>query len=265
MTFVVAELGINHGGDLALAKKMIVAARECGCDAVKIQTYRTKDFLPPGHSDWDMFERAEIWEHLNCLRNFCSGLEIGFGATPTSVDGVRELARARVDFLKNGSDFLLRHDLLVEMSHTMLPTYVATGMALHWNEIRDAAVFFAPGKLVILHCTSAYPCPDDEVNLARLSGIGRFFRVGLSDHTQGTEAAVAATVLGAEVIEKHFTLDKNAEGPDHWFSADPAEMTDLVRRVRRVEQMIGSSAVHQTPSELVHAASWRVAEGEFRG
>lgn len=265
-----AELGVNHDGDADKAAVMIRAAQRCGCDAVKVQSYECADFLPRGHPDWEMFERcsltlAEVAE----LRRLAADYGLLFGSTPSSVLGVNVLAEMRVDFLKNGSDYLLRTDVIQAMARTGIPTVLATGMG-SLDEIRNAAKAFrsAGGRdLTMLVCTSAYPCPDAEANLRRLeNACWPLFgaKVGFSDHTRGDLAAYAATALGATMIEKHFTLDTLAPGPDHWFSADEAEMGSLVRGVRIVEQMLGTLVLTPTLSERQNMGKWRVLEGKKR-
>ena len=264
-TYIVAELGINHNGSLKTAKEMILRAKECGCDAVKVQSYRTKDFIPRGHPDWQMFTEAEIWPWLFELNYCAQAVGIEFGTTPSSVKGVREAMDVGVDFLKNGSDYLLRQDVLDAMAKTGLRVFVSTGMASDWHEVMTAAIPFDRGKLFVLHCTSVYPCPAEETSLLRLRNIGRFYRTGFSDHTTGWTAAVAAVALGAEVYERHFTLNHDMEGPDHWFSANPEDMEDVVCAIRETEKMLGSSVIAPTPTELLTRDKWRVKEGSLRG
>ena len=263
--YIVAELGINHNGSLKTAKEMTLRAKEAGCDAVKVQSYRVEDFLPPGHSDWQMFKDAEIWPYLYELCDFAKSSEIEFGTTPSSDEGVWEAVSVGVNFLKNGSDYLLRQDVLDAMAETGLRTFVSTGMATDWNEVETAAIPFDRGKMFVLHCTSVYPCPPEETNLLRIRNIGRFFRAGFSDHTIGWNAAVASVAMGAEVYERHFTLGNEMEGPDHWFSANPEDMEDVVCAIRETEKMLGSSVITPTPTELLTRDKWRVAEGALRG
>lgn len=261
---IIAELGTNTGGDLTRALAMVDAAAECGCDGVKVQAYETGDFLPEGHPDWDMFESNRLtWGQIEAIHDKTVGeYDLLFGATPTSLDGVERLARLNsigVDFLKNGSDYLLRHDMIDAMVATGIETWVSTGMA-----DEDEIIDVAPG-VKFMACTSVYPCPDEEANVRRIVD-DVLFANGYSDHTTGTVAAVMACTLGAEMFEKHFTLDRSLPGPDHHFSADPSEMAALVRDVRRAEKMMGSSEQRVAPSEAENRDKWRVTvEQPLRG
>jgi N-acetylneuraminate synthase/N,N'-diacetyllegionaminate synthase len=274
--FIAAEVGINHNGDLELAKKLTVAAAEAGADAVKVQNYRTEDFLSDAtltytyhsqgreitESQWDMFKRCELkpgW--LQELKTLCDRLGLVFFSTPTSEQGVRELLEVGAPLLKNGSDYLTHTPLLEFMASTGVPVVVSTGMAD--QEDVDAAVAAvrrgARSELVLLHCTSSYPTAAADTNLRRMVSLRERYQVpvGFSDHTAGWLAAVQAVTLGACMIEKHFTLDRDLPGPDHWFSSTPEELRQLVAAVRQAEQTLGSAALEPTESE-------RVARGQYR-
>lgn len=258
MTKIIAELGINHNGILALAERMIVSAANAGCDGIKVQSYRTGDFLPAGHPDWDMFERAEIWPHLARLCEFTHGYGMIFGITPTSLDGIQEAVEAGCDFLKNGSDYLLRTDMIRRMVWTGLPTWVSTGMAT------SGEVWRVPEEANLMVCTSTYPCRDHDANLLRLRQLGIYRIVGFSDHTTGITASIVAVSLGAEMIEKHFTVDRDLPGPDHKFSATPAEMEALVTEVRRVEVLLGNPEIRPVESEFPLRDMIRVTKDKKR-
>lgn len=253
MTVVVAELGINHGGDLDTALFMIRAANGCGCDAVKVQSYRTKDFLPKDHVDYAMFERCEIWPHLEQLADEAHRFDLKFGVTPQIAPDAHEAATV-ADYLKVGSDCLTHHRLINACLGTGLPTWVSCGMGT-WDEIEQI-----PRGAKRMLCTSLYPCPPDQANLIRLGSLFGF--EGYSDHTEGIEAATVAAGCGVEMIEKHFTLDKQADGPDHFFSADPDEMAALVQAVRKASLLYGTL---DYPAQQEKAQrSWRPAEGQLR-
>jgi N,N'-diacetyllegionaminate synthase len=266
--FIVAEIGINHNGDMNLAKEMIAAAKDVGVDAVKFQNYYTEDFLldkslpyeyisqgkKVRETQYEMFKRCELTSsQLEELKNYCDELHLVFFSTPTSLKGIEDLQKINTPLLKNGSDFLVNLELIAQMAKTKIPTVISTGMAT-LAEIDETVRTFeeAGGKeLIILHCVSAYPTPPEEVNLRRIPALRQAFGypVGFSDHTEGIVAAVGAVVLGACFVEKHFTLDKNLEGPDHRFSADPAEMKALVEAIRFVEKALGSSKIVPTAKE----------------
>jgi N-acetylneuraminate synthase/N,N'-diacetyllegionaminate synthase len=266
--YLVAEIGINHNGDLELAKTMIQAASAAGADAVKFQNYRTEDFLSDRsltytytsqgrqvtESQWDMFKRCELTSaDLVQLKEACDRCGVGFHSTPTSEGGVRELVALGSDVLKNGSDYLGHLPLIRCMARSGCPTVLSTGMAT-LADIDDAVRAFrgAGGReLVLLHCTSAYPTPPGEVNLRKMNTLMQAFGclAGLSDHTDGIEAAIGAVALGACWIEKHFTTDRTLPGPDQRFSADPAGFAALAASVRRMEQELGSGVVGPTATE----------------
>lgn len=275
---VAAEIGINHNGDLGLAHALIDAAADAGADAVKFQTYRADDFLVDRsltyeyvsrgetivESQYDMFKRYELpSEALTELRGHCETRDVVFFAAPTSEAGVRELVDVGAPLLKNGSDYLGHLPLIRAMGRSGVPTVISTGMATG-DEIAAAVGAFRDAggaELVLLHCTSSYPTPDEDVHLTKIPALAKTFGcpVGLSDHTDGIVAAIGAVALGACMIEKHFTLDRGLPGPDHRFSADPDELRELVRAVSRVETNLGSPELRPAASEEEGRRSFRLS------
>jgi N,N'-diacetyllegionaminate synthase len=275
---LIAEIGINHNGDMELAERMIVAAREAGADAVKFQNYKTEDFLTDAtltynyrsegrditESQFAMFKRCELSEgDLARLKQRCDQEGVLFFSTPTSRAGVTALERIGTAYLKNGSDYLGHLPLIRDMARTGIPTILSTGMATE-GEIAEAVAAFREaggGELVLLACTSAYPTPPEHANVRRVPALAARFgcAAGFSDHTAGWEAAVVAVGLGACMIEKHFTLDRNLPGPDQWFSADPAEFAELVRRVRMTEVLLGRATWGATTAEVEARATFRLS------
>ena len=276
--FIAAEIGINHNGDMNLPKLMIDAAIECGADAVKFQNYYTEDFIlnrdlkytyismdkEITESQFEMFKRYELnFDQLELLKNYCDKNGILFFSTPTSKKGIEDLLKLKVRLLKNGSDLLVNLPLIKEMAKTGIPTILSTGMALV-SEIDEAVRAFEEeeGKeLILLHCTSSYPTPNEEVNLNKLESLKKVFDypVGFSDHTSGIEAAISSIALGCNFIEKHFTLDKTLPGPDHRFSSDPYEFKQLVSGIRKVEAMLGTSKIGPTTSEKLGRNGFRLS------
>ena len=275
--FIVAEIGINHNGDFDLATRMIKAAAGAGADAVKFQNYRTEDFLADRtltytyksqgrevtESQWDMFARCEPKaDWLARLKKICDEREITFFSTPTSEEGVRDLVEVGVPLLKNGSDCLTHLPLLECMGRTGIPTIISTGMA-DQQDIDDAVAAVRKGSspLIILHCTSAYPTSLPDVNLRRMTSLRERYvvPVGFSDHTEGWTAAVQAITLGACLLEKHFTLDHNLPGPDHWFSSTPLEFAELVRQVRDAEQRLGHPEIVPVDVEKFGRQAYRLS------
>jgi N-acetylneuraminate synthase/N,N'-diacetyllegionaminate synthase len=268
-TRIIAEIGINHNGDMNLAVESIKAAKLAGADAVKFQNYHTEDFLNDGRlqytylsrgqkmteSQFVLFKRCELTDdQVFMLAKICREEKILFFSTPTNEEGIRILQQARAAWLKNGSDFLTHLPLIRAMARAGIPTGLSPGMAT-LAEIDDAVRAFreAGGEnLTLLHCTSSYPTPPKDTHLRKIPALREAFGcpVGFSDHTEGATAAVASVVLGACMIEKHFTLDKNLPGPDHGFSADPEELRSLIAAVRAVEKQLGASAIGPTEKEL---------------
>ncbi len=276
--FLVAEIGINHNGDIELALKTIDAAVEAGADAVKFQNYRTEDFISDRsltyeyisvgktivESQYEMFKRCELTTELLCkLKAYCDRQRISFHSTPTSVAGIKDLVEVGAPILKNGSDYLTNLHLIKCMGKTGLPTVLSTGMATV-AEIDDAVRTFRQtgnDQLILLQCTSSYPTPPEDVHLRKIPALAAVFGtcVGFSDHTEGITAAVGAVTLGACWVEKHFTLDKNLLGPDHRFSSDPKEFHALVNAVRTIEKSLGESAIAPSPSETLGRRDFRLS------
>ena len=276
--FIAAEVSLNHNGDLELAKKCVEAAARAGADAVKFQTFRTEDFLfdrtltytyvsqgkEVTESQWDMFKRYEPepswWPQL---KELCDKLGIVFFSTPTSEECVRDLLSVDVQLLKNGSDYLTHVPLLEFMGGTGIPVVVSTGMA-DTEDVDHAVAAVRRGgrsKVVLLHCTSTYPTKVQDVNLRRMASLSDRYTVpvGFSDHTDGWEAAVQAVSLGACMLERHFTLDRNLPGPDHAFSCTPDELAELVREVRLAETRMGRGDIAPADAEVGVMADYRLS------
>ena len=266
--FIVAEAGINHNGDVGLAKLLIDAAAEAGADAVKFQNYSTEDFLSnrdltftyvsQGHqiteAQYDAFKRCELSpDELAELKSHCDARGIVFQSTPSSPRGIKDLMAIGAPFLKSSSDCLTHLELIRAMGETGLPTAISTGMATGAEIEKAVEAFHETGNrnLVLLHCVSSYPTPENETNLARIPRLARAFDcpIGFSDHTLGTLAAALSVALGACLIEKHCTLDHDLPGPDHWFSLSPGELAELVKAARSAQKMVGTSDLSPTKSE----------------
>jgi N,N'-diacetyllegionaminate synthase len=275
---IAAEVGLNHNGDFDLAIELIEAAACAGADAVKFQNYSTEDFLSDRtltyqyrsqgqlvtEPQWDMFKRCEMpaaW--LPRLSAHCRQHDVLFFSTPTSPEGVGQLVEAGAAMVKNGSDCLGHLPLIRAMARSGLPTVLSTGMAT-LAEVDEAVRAFRHGRgrdLVVLHCTSAYPTPPEDVHLRKLPALAAALGcpVGLSDHTAGSVAAIGAVALGACFLEKHFCLSKELPGPDQWFSADPAEMTRYVNEVRALEASLGTSAIGPAKAEEAARRGYRLS------
>ena len=268
--FIIAEAGVNHNGDSALAFQLCDAAKKAGADAVKFQTFRAEDLVVRGAptaeyqsrqtGDQDQFlmlERLELSEvqHQN-IKAHCDAIGIEFFSTPFSVDAVDMLVKLGVKRLKLSSGELTHRTLVEHAAATQLPLLMSTGMGT-MQEIIEAVgwALSARGHLrdvVVLHCTSAYPAPDKTLNLSAMQRMARDLNVsvGYSDHSLGIEAPLAAVALGANVIEKHLTLDRNLPGPDHSASLEPDEFLRMVQGIRRVSVMLGDGVKAPLPEEL---------------
>ena len=275
-TFVIAEAGVNHNGDPAMAIALADAALAAGADAVKFQTFRAEDVVSASAptadyqrtntgatSQFEMIKALELDEagHRAVARH-CERIGIEFFSTPFSPQAVDLLMGLGVRRIKLPSGEITNRPLLQKAAGTGLPLLLSTGMST-LDEVRTAVGWieqvWAGAKrptdspaLVVLHCTSAYPAPADALNLRALRALAEAFPelpVGYSDHSQGIEAALAAVALGATVIEKHLTLDKALPGPDHRASADPAEFAALVAALRRLEPMLGDGIKRPHPVE----------------
>jgi N-acetylneuraminate synthase len=271
-TLIIAEAGVNHNGDMALAKKLIAAAAEAGADLVKFQTFIAANIISrsapkaeyqkgatdPEESQQDMVRKLELTRenHVELIAE-CTNQGIGFFSTAfdkDSVDLLEELGGTKIVKVPSGEltnlpylRYLTRHG-----KHVLL----STGMA-NLGEIEAAIdVVEQSGtprdNITVLHCTTEYPTPMEDVNLRAMVNIGKAFgvSVGYSDHTPGIEVPIAAVALGATVIEKHFTLDRTLPGPDHRASLEPDELKAMVQGIRNIEMALGDGIKRPSPSEL---------------
>ena len=267
--FVIAEAGVNHNGDVALALKLCDAARQANADAVKFQTFRAEDLVVRGaptaeyqarqtgdQDQFAMLERLELSEAQHReIKAHCDRIGIEFFSTPFSVAAVDMLVTLGVKRLKLSSGELTHRALVEHAAATQLPLLMSTGMGT-MQEITEGLAWARAARghldgVVVLHCTSAYPAPDEALNLRAMQSMGRDLgvAVGYSDHSLGIEAPLAAVALGATVIEKHLTLDRAMPGPDHAASLEPGEMADMVRGIRRVSAMLGDGVKAPGPEE----------------
>jgi len=257
--YIIAEIGVNHNGKPELAKQMISAAKDCGADAVKFQTYSSERLLIPktpkvshqksttseGESHFDMLKRLELpKECYPSLLKLCQRINIDFISTPYDIPSARFLLELGVPCFKTASFDIVDLPLHTFLAESGKPVIISTGTAT-LGEIEEVMNIYGSvtnAGVVLLHCVSNYPCADASLNLRAIKTIGQAFsvNVGFSDHTVGALAACIAVGLGANVIEKHFTLDQTLPGPDHKASATPDEFKDLVSSLRRTEVMLGS-------------------------
>lgn len=268
--FIIAEAGINHNGDMNLAKKMILEAKKAGVDAVKFQTFYAKDFIQDRTVTYtyksngvevtepiiDMFERCEFtadqWKEL---KEFCDEEEILFLSTAGNVSDLELLISIGVKAVKVGSDDFVNIPLIRRYAKEQVPLLLSCGMATE-DEIDltlKTAGLYENKELCLFLCTSEYPTPPEDVNIRKLLTLHEKYPeliLGLSDHTTGSVAAVMAVAYGAKIFEKHFTLDHNFPGPDHWFSEEPDGLKKWVSDIRTASQMLGSSQLNPTHKEM---------------
>lgn len=266
--FIVAEAGVNHNGNLTLAKELIDVAAKAGADAVKFQTFRTdalvsraapkaayqREATGAGEGQAAMLRPLELGseQHVE-LRDRCAKRGIVFFSTPFDAVSVDLLDSLGVPLFKIPSGEITNLPFLRHVAVKGRPVILSTGMAT-LDEVAQAVTAVRESgdpPLALLHCVSAYPAPASEMNLRAMDTLRERFGspVGLSDHTLGIEVALAAVALGASIIEKHFTLDKNLPGPDHRASLDPGELAALVRGIRLVEAALGDGEKRPMPSE----------------
>lgn len=291
MTLIIAEAGVNHNGELALALRLVDAAAASGADLVKFQTFRADAVVTAtakkadyqvrttggGESQQDMLRRLELSreEHVVIIDR-CRERGIGFFSTGFDIASLDLLAELGLDRFKIPSGEITNLPYLRHVGRFAQPVIMSTGMAA-MHEIRAAvdeviAAGTPRSKITVLHCTTEYPTPMEDVNLRAMLMIRDELGVdvGYSDHTRGIEVAVAATALGATVIEKHFTLDRSMPGPDHKASLEPDELRELVVAIRNIERALGDgvkapSAAERRNAEVVRksiVAACAISNGE---
>lgn len=260
--FIIAEVGSNHNNDFDTALRLIDAAADTGADAVKFQTFKaekhyskkTPTFKYLNSSTYELIKKLELpreWQKK--LKEYCDKKKIIFLSSPCDTEAVDQLFELDVQAYKISSFDMVDLGLLEYMAKKGKPVIVSTGMA-DYEEISD--VFKTMKKvnndqLILLQCTSLYPAPPELSNLSSMNTMENMYGCicGYSDHTVGIHIPIAAVALGAKVIEKHFTLDKNSEGPDHKFAIEPHELKELVKGIRDIEKAIGNG-YKLGPSEL---------------
>src|SRR3990167_7778880 len=254
--FVISEIGVNHDGSLDKAKRLIDAAKEAGADAVKFQFFSS-------HKLWgdDRIKHLELsLSDMILLHTHCARVGIEFMCTPFGVDEVIWLY-GLVKRWKIASGCLTRKSILEAVRDTNLPVILSTGMRTIDEILAAIAILDCYGtcRLTLLHCTSSYPCKLEDVNLLAMESLPRGYPVGYSDHTTGITVAIAAAAMGATVIEKHLTFDRQAEGPDHKASIEPKDFRTMVEAIRTVEQALGDGVKRVMPSEVKLREQWHVA------
>jgi len=269
-TFIIAEAGVNHNGSLGLAKKLVDAALEAGADAIKFQSFKAqniagiyaekagyqKQYTDPRASQLEMLKKLELDENAHrVLFTYCSGKPIIFMSSPFDLESIDLLVSLGLEIFKIPSGEITNLPYLRKIGALQKQVILSTGMS-DTDEIRQALdILVLSGtsleKITVLHCNTEYPTPMKDVNLSAMNTISNLFNVntGYSDHTRGIEVPIAAVALGASVIEKHLTLDKEMDGPDHRASLDPGEFAEMVRSIRNIEKAHGDGIKIPSPSE----------------
>jgi len=271
MAIIIAEAGVNHNGDLALAKRLIEVAAEAGADFVKFQTFVADRLVTreakkaeyqialsnAGESQYEMLKQLELSpEAHRMLQGHCQLSGVGFLSTAFDIESLHFLADFGVKYIKVPSGEITNLPLLRYVGQLRKPVILSTGMAT-LEEVGAAIRVIEQGgtsrsQITVLHCTTQYPAPIHEVNLRAMLTVRDTYgvAVGYSDHTAGIEVAIAAVALGASIIEKHFTLDRSLPGPDHQASLAPDELKAMVSAIRNIERALGDGIKRPGPSEV---------------
>ncbi len=269
-TFIIAEAGVNHNGNPKLAKKLIEKAKESGADAVKFQTYNTKNLVSKFaqlaeyqkkftniKTQYELLRKLELSkkDFIN-LKKYCDKRKIKFISSPFDLESAKFLFDLGLEIFKIPSGEITNYLLLKKIGSYNKKVILSTGMA-DLGEIEDAIDLLIESgmkreNIALLHCTTEYPAPLEEVNLKAILTLKEAFKleVGYSDHTLGIEIPIAAVSIGATIIEKHFTLDKNLPGPDHKASLEPKELKEMIIAIRNVEKAMGNGMKKPTPAEI---------------
>jgi len=267
-TLIIAEAGVNHNGDINLAKKLCLAAKEAGADVVKFQTWITEKIITKtvnqadyqientgeDKSQYDMLKALELsFDAFKDIKKYCDDIGIVFASTADESESLDFLIELGIPFIKLGSGEIGNIPYLRYVGSKKMPVIISTGMStladvdISLRALREGGA----DNITVLHCTTNYPCPFDSVNLSAMDTLKEAFgyEVGYSDHTVGIEVPIAAVARGAKVIEKHFTLDRSMEGPDHISSIEPDELRSMVSAIRHIEDSIGNGIKEPTIEE----------------
>lgn len=274
--FIIAEAGVNHNGDLSLAKRLIEEAKAAGANAVKFQTFSTDDLVldtaPKAtyqrittdeiESQYQMLKKLELkYDDFADLKSYADRAGITFLSTPYDSKSAQYLVELGVAAIKIASIDVVNYPLLRDVARLGLPILLSTGMATLGEIEQGLAVVNNEGndQVVLLHCVTNYPIKEEEANLRVMHTLRQAFEVpvGYSDHTVGWAAPLAAVALGAVVIEKHFTLDRSLPGPDHTASLEPQGLAELVAGIRAVEQALGSGVKQPSAVEMENRRAMR--------
>lgn len=266
--FIIAEAGVNHNGSIDLAKKLIDKASDAGADAIKFQSFKAEKLVTKSakkaeyqedttgkeENQFEMIKRLELdYEKHEGLINYCNSKDIMFLSSPFDLESIDLLSTLGLEIFKIPSGEITNVPYLRKIGLLKKKVILSTGMSTLGDIEKALDILRISGTtdITVLHCNTEYPTPIDDVNLNAMNTIRNAFKVevGYSDHTLGIEVPIAAVALGATVVEKHFTLDKNMEGPDHRASLEPNELREMVRCIRNIEKALGNGVKRLTESE----------------
>ena len=270
-TIIIAEAGVNHNGNLAIAKKMVKVAKEAGADFIKFQSFKTDNLVTKNASmakyqikntsknlktQYQMLKKLEINKNFHLsLINECNKKKIKFLSTPFDLESIDLLKKLKLKYFKIPSGEINNLLYLKKIGEMNKIIFLSTGMS-NIKEISKAiSILIKSGtnkkNIYVMHCNTAYPTPYEDINLNAINTIKSKFKIktGLSDHSLGIEVPIAAVALGSSIIEKHFTLSRNYKGPDHQASLEPNELKDMITKIRNVEKSLGNGLKNITNSE----------------
>lgn len=288
--YIIAEAGVNHNGELNLALELIDLAKLSGADCIKFQTFKAENLVTKNahkadyqkkttdqnQSQFEMLKGLELTEKdFEQIKDYCKIKKIDFLSTPFDLESVDILHQLGIKKWKIPSGEITNLPYLIKLAKTDLPVILSTGMAT-LKEVENAINVlknYGTKKLTLLHCTTEYPTPYEDVNLNAMLTMKNKFNlpVGYSDHTTGIEVAIAAVAMGATIIEKHFTLDRGMAGPDHKASLEPDELATMVKVIRHIEKAMGDGIKKPSASEKMNigivrksiVAKERISKGEL--
>lgn len=266
--FIIAEAGVNHNGDINIARRLVDEAVKAGADAVKFQTFKAESLVcknaskaeyqlgttDKNETQFEMLKKLELTDEMHIqLMDYCRAKNIMFLSTPFDIGSLHYLVEHGLDIIKLPSGEITNYPLLREAGKTKKKIILSSGMSTLEETGSAVQILMENGcrDLIVLHCNTEYPTPYQDVNLQAMVTMKEKLgvKVGYSDHTQGIEVAVAAAALGAEVIEKHFTLDRNMDGPDHKASLEPGELCKMIKAIRNIELALGDGEKRPSDSE----------------
>ncbi len=272
--YFIAEIGLNHNGNLNIAKKTILAAKIAGAHAVKFQAFKTEEFLSDKKSKYkyqnnkkikkenmfNMFKRLEFnnsWFMI--LKKYCDKIKIDFLMSVADIESAKKYLKINPVAIKVSSEDIINYPLLKFLSGTNKEIILSTGMANVWEIKKAINIFKNKKKLILMHCVSLYPTKIYEANLNRIKSLRQKFklRIGYSDHTIGLDASKIAYIMGAKIIEKHFTFSNRLVGPDHKMSINRNQLKNLIIQIKKIDDFLDNGAINPRGREIFSKINFR--------